>query len=109
MIDREDVRRCNHIPNTKRGLESAAEACGDNERRFGEEQALGGFASAPLPDPTDVNRDVREFPRHAVERRGLALEREENSNGHVSCHISILKLSPSRAFMPSAAATSYPE
>src|SRR2546429_613168 len=79
------------------------------------ERHLGPRGRAGGAHPGDGEPGLR---RHrsapAAEPHLLAPEREQQQHptpaaAHVSCHISILKLSPSLAFIPSAAATSYPE
>ena len=108
MIDGEDAWRCHHVSDTKGGHERPAEPGRHDEFRSRLAEPFGGASGASAPNAGNMNRDVCEFADRASKRRGLAFEREQNGN-HVSCHISILKLSPSREFIPSAAATSYPE
>lgn len=135
MIDRQGTL-CHNVANTESWYQRAAKPGRDDQGRSERaiQHTLGGEVGTLASHAANVNRDMIEAVSRTAKRRGLTIQGEEDvysisatslseglripiahargSDGivtHVNCHMSILKLSPSFAFIPSAAATSYPE
>ena len=71
------------------------------------DHAFGRETSQPPTDAGDINLNIIPAADRPPERGCLPLQcKDHHDRIHVSCHFNIFKLSPSRAFIPRAAATS---